>query len=361
MKETLAKICNSFKSKNIKVGYMYFYVHLCTEVACFYALNTVTGNPYILWLSPFVYDCLAFVLQAPIGYFCDKFKKFKPGMLGAVLLLAGLLLKLVITKGYIPIIVISLGNAFVHVAGAKSTLGVSEGKLSHSAIFVAGGSFGVVMGKIFAKMHIPLWTIILVTVSMIPYIIFVDKIKLSDNLKEFNFANPKRKPMTVIFVAVLIVIIRGYMGYAVPTSWNKTTLQTVLLFSFMGVGKAMGGILSDAIGIRKTLTISMLLGSCFLLFGDSHMIVSLVGVMMFSMTMPITLGLLVSKLKRCSGLAFGLTTIGLWLGTMPIFFFRIVGLWPNLWVIIIATIVGYVPAMMISGKEAKEHDTSCIQ
>ena len=49
----------------------------------------------------------------------------------------------------------------------------------------------------------------------------------------------------------------------------------------------------------------------------------IIGVMFFSMTMAITLGILVSKLKQAPGLAFGITTIGLFLGTAPIFFIRL--------------------------------------
>lgn len=53
------------------------------------------------------------------------------------------------------------------------------------------------------------------------------------------------------------------------------------------------------------------------------MIISLIGVMFFSMTMAVTLGILVSVLQKTPGLAFGFTTIGLFLGTAPIFFFKI--------------------------------------
>ena len=112
------------------------------------------------------------------------------------------------------------------------------------------------------------------------------------------------------------------MGYGIPTSWNKTVLQNVLLFVFMGLGKALGGILSDTYGIRKVAILSTLLAIPFLCFGDSIMIISLFGVMAFSMTMSITLGILVSVLKKTPGLAFGLTTIGLFLGTLPIFFVK---------------------------------------
>ena len=47
----------------------------------------------------------------------------------------------------VGLIILCLGNACIHVRGAEITLNNSYGKLSHSAIFVAGGSFGVITGK----------------------------------------------------------------------------------------------------------------------------------------------------------------------------------------------------------------------
>ena len=91
----------------------------------------------------------------------------------------------------------------------------------------------------------------------------------------------------------------------------------------MGLGKCLGGILSDKFGIRKVAILSTLLAIPFLCFGDNIMIISIIGVMFFSMTMAITLGILVSVLKKTPGLAFGITTIGLFLGTAPIFFIKL--------------------------------------
>jgi hypothetical protein len=91
----------------------------------------------------------------------------------------------------------------------------------------------------------------------------------------------------------------------------------------MGFGKALGGILSDAYGIRKVATLSTLFSLPFLLVGDNLMIVSIIGIMLFSMTMAITLAILVSKLKNTPGLAFGFTTIGLFLGFVQIFFWKL--------------------------------------
>ena len=69
------------------------------------------------------------------------------------------------------------------------------------------------------------------------------------------------------------------------------------------------------------------------------MIVSLIGVMFFSMTMSITLAILVSVLKKSPGLAFGITTIGLFLGTVPIFFIKITSKMANIVMIAVLSIL----------------------
>ena len=174
---------------------------------------------------------------------------------------------------------------------------------------------------------------------MIPFILLADTYNSKDsNCYKFNYVKETMKPEIIIILAVIVVIVRGYMGYGIPTSWNKTTLQTVYLFFIMGLGKALGGILSDAFGIRKIAIVSTILAIPFLAIGDNLMFISLIGVMFFSMTMSITLAILVSCLKKTPGLAFGLTTIGLFLGTAPIFFIKIPSTLVNIMMITILSL-----------------------
>ena len=247
------------------------------------------------------------------------------GIIGVILLLLSYLIYgLTNISVYVSLIILCLGNAFLHVAGAENTLKVSDGKLSPAAIFVSGGSFGVVSGRLLARTSINPLLLIVPILTMIPFVFLADTyITKTSNTEKFNFVKTNINKEFIILVAVLVVIIRGYMGYGIPTSWNKTTVQLIIFFCTMGLGKALGGILSDLIGIRKTAIMSTLLAIPFLCFGDNIMIVSLIGVMFFSMTMAITLGILVSVLKKSPGLAFGLTTIGLFLGTAPIFFIKL--------------------------------------
>ena len=69
----MKKMIKALKSKNIATGYLYFYIHFVTEIACFYFLTTLTKGSNIVWLIPFIYDGMAFMPQAVLGYINDKY------------------------------------------------------------------------------------------------------------------------------------------------------------------------------------------------------------------------------------------------------------------------------------------------
>lgn len=334
------KLIDHFKSKDLKTGYLYFYVHFVLEVVCFFYLSRITNNSNYIWLVPIIYDALAFVPQSLVGYISDRYPKINMGIIGTILLIVSYLIYgLTNISIFISLIILCIGNAILHVAGAEATIRTSNGKLSTSAIFVSGGSFGIITGRLLAKTSInPLYLLILL-LTIIPFILISNKeLEKNNDVDKFNYVKDSINSNLVIIIAVLVVIVRGYMGYGIPTSWNKTVIQTVLLFSSMGIGKALGGILSDLVGVRKTAIMSTLLAIPFLCFGDNIMIISLIGLMFFSMTMSITLGILVSKLKESPGLAFGLTTIGLFLGSTPAFFIKL-DMISNIIMIIVMSIV----------------------
>ena len=219
----MAKVLETLKQKNMAVGWLYSYVHFVTEVVCFYFLTKVTGNSLIVWLIPFVYDALSFVPQGLIGKFNDNHPKVSLGVIGTFVLVLAYLLEFVCNVNVmIALIVLCIGNCIMHIAGAESTLRNAEGKLSHSAIFVAG-SFGVVTGRLLANPAIPFWTVILLTLTMIPFVLLANRYNsentyMSNACHQFHYANKNIAPFVVIIVATFVVIVRGYMGYGIPTS-----------------------------------------------------------------------------------------------------------------------------------------------
>lgn len=346
------------KTGNYSAGWLYFYVHFVTEVICFYMLGRYTGSLAELWFVALFYDMLAFVPQAIIGFFADRHPRFPIGVTGLVLLMAALLLGQGALYRYPSLILLCLGNACTHISGAEVTLRASGGRLGPAAIFVGGGSFGVISGKLLSGTAFPFWPLLLLAATAIPFVLYGGYYLREANEKDrvpcrlFRYRRESLPAAAVILLVVFVVVVRGYMGYGIPTSWNKTVFQTVLLFCVMGTGKLLGGVLADRFGVRKTALWSVALSLPFLMLGDEHIVVSLIGVMGFSMTMSITLALLVSALPETPGLAFGLTTIGLFLGTAPIFFFKLTTVAANCTVLAVLTLLCFGILAVVIEKDA---------
>lgn len=305
-----------------KAGYAYFLVHFSIEVACFYFLFSRLVIQDGWWLFALLYDALAFLPQNVLGFIADKFKKIPYGAIGCALMLIALLLPF----DYLSLFLIGIGNAFAHVDGAQHTLRGNKGKISPNAIYVGGGAFGVVTGQLLGDLHVKLLVLLPISLMLVSILICVaftlnHTIDEKSSINEYNLHN---SIPTLPFLALIIIAVacRSYTSYAIPTAWNKTVVQTVLLFAFMGIGKILGGVLADNIGYKTTTLISLFLSIPFLIFGDTLMTVSLIGIMLFNMTMPITVGLVVSKFNETPCFAFGITTFSLFVGVTPAFFIR---------------------------------------
>ena len=339
----MKKINEVLTSKNVLCGYLYAYVHFILEVVCFCYLSRVS-NSLIIWLIPFLYDGFAFIPQSLIGYIKDKYPKFNEGLLGMILLFIGIcLFCFTNTSKFITIFVVSIANAFLHVEGAYNSLMSSEGKLSHSAIFVGFGAFGVITGRIISKTTFPSWFLLVLIITMLPALLYGNRfVNDNSNCDKYNYVKETINPFLIIILTTFVVMVRAYMGYRIPSAWNTTTIHTILLFVSMGLGKIIGGILADTMGLKKIANISTLLSLPFILLGNNNMFISLFGIMLFSMTMSITLAIMVSVLKKNPGLAFGFTTIGLALGTLPIFFITIDNEIINTTILLILSFISFI-------------------
>lgn len=308
-----------------KASALYFFIHMMNEVVCYFMLCRITEDPVFIVSVALIYNCIAFVPQIFWGSVRDLTAKFKPGLFAVPLLLSGFLIFFLSQdRGalfWLSLVLLSTGNALIHISGAELTIRVSNGKLTPVSVFVSGGSFGVISGQLLASTGISFWWIALVCVLMFPLtltgeMIYKDIPEESDECKGFNYVKAGKGAAGVISGVFFIVAVRSYIGYGIPMTWNTTLVRSVLLFVFMGTGKALGGFLSDWIGIRKTAFISIIGALPFLILGNRIMIVSLIGIMFFSMTMSVTLGMVISVMKNAPGAAFGITTAALFAGAV---------------------------------------------
>ena len=329
-------------NKPDQTGIRYFFVHACVEVVCFYLLRV--HYPLVLaGTIALIYDFFAFLPQGLIGDFIIRHKKLPYESIGNFLMLISVFavaspVKTIHVLGYI---ILAIGNAIMHECGAIATVAESKGKIFPSALFVAGGSFGVVIGQTLGTHQVSPYFLIL-PLALSEILALSCKVSLRmERYPVFCITNRKLSAGTLLLIAFIVTFVRSYIGYAIPISWNKELWQTFFLFFIMGCGKALGGFLADKIGARKTATIGTLVAVPFLVCGDRIMVVSCIGVFFFSMTMSITFAMCLSVLKKNPGIAFGITTAALFLGLLPAFFVRFSSL-TNAILVVLFSVISYV-------------------
>ncbi len=306
----------------LSVGMLYGFIHFSVEVASFsFLFSRIHASPMV-WALALFFDALAFLSQGLLGNLSDAFPRLPIGPIGGITMLAGLF----VGADLPALCLIALGNAMIHVAGAGHTLRGSGGRITPGALFVGAGSFGVITGQLLGRMESASTAVIAVPVCLLfvstALMLVLDRTDpIAGIPAQFDCA-AKKSGRFIVIGSLIGVSVRGYIAYAIPTEWNKTVLQTVALFVCMGIGKISGGVLCDSIGCRRVTWISLLGGLPFLLAGNANMALSLIGITLFSMTMPVTAAVLASKFPHLPGFAFGITTIGLFLGTLPAFFIR---------------------------------------
>ena len=296
--------------------------HFALEVICFQYYYLYFRSAAIAAFISMGYDLVAFLPQVFIGSFTDEHKKFRPGYAGAALVFAGLFLNIAPLPRLLPFLLISAGNAFVHVGGAKDTLDTCGDKLSPPAIFVAGGSVGVITGRLLGSHDKPVIIGAVIMAAGVLCIFLSDRIKAKmaeTSPAAYDIADCRRSIPVIAALSFFVVAARGLTGYGIPTNWANVELHSVLLFCGMGLGKALGGIFSDIFGAKKTALVSTALSLPLIFLGADNMVISLFAVTLFSMTMATTLGILVSVFPKTPVTAYGITVAGLLFGSMFVF------------------------------------------
>lgn len=328
--------------KSAKIAIVYFLIHFLVEIVSFATVfNRYSAG--VAALVALLFDGLAFVPQGIIGDFMNKHRKFDMGTVGVFLMLFSLVFYNTQNDALfiLEVFLVAIGNACLHECGAVATVTVSEGKLFPTALFVGGGSFGVITGQILGKNHVSaIWLIACVVVIEL-LVLFSNKRWLSGEYEypTFNIVDKEKSLVFIMIIALLVTTVRSFIGYVIPISWNKQTWQAVLLFVMMGLGKAFGGLAADLWGARKVGLISTVLAIPFLIFGNNYMVVSFIGVFMFSMTMSLTFGMLLSIIGDNPGVAFGITTVGLFLGIIPSFFIQKFSITVNIILVIVLSLL----------------------
>ena len=325
------------KASTKTCGFIYFFIHLFIEVACFYQLYFRFNVGGLFWIYAILFDAIAFLPQCLFGALFDKFKNVPFGVIGLIIMALSF-----INLGNVPsLLLLSLGNAIVHVDGAKHTLTNANGKIFYNALFVSGGALGVIAGKLLAKTGLTFIPLILLFISLIlSYYVYKKHTLLEDEYIPFVPVKTFNGTFLVTVVVMFAVAVRTYLGYAIPISWNNSDLHAVLLFTALCLGKLLGGILADKFGYKITVFLSLIISIPFILVGDKIAVLSLIGIMLINLSMPITVGIICSAFPKNKAFAFGITTVGMFIGIIPVFFVSL-DFYASIILVVVLSLIAY--------------------
>ena len=334
----------------------HFLVDLCCiflETA--YLLPGAGDRRAWLWCV-LVYNFFAFACQLPAGIFGDRQKK--PWLLagsGCFLVAAAYLMTAVCLKtgawllpgsgqlpaspdsgaaGPLPLLLLisavaGIGNSCFHVGGGIDLLRRSGGKAAIPGIFVSTGAFGVWLGPVLAAKQsaracglLSGCALMILTGAVLTRTHFLRKERTKtgsagrDAAPGSISAAGRGAVLSAALCLFTAVLFRSYAGTIMRYGWKKAFLAFLFTVGIV-FGKMFGGIIGDRAGWRRTAVVSFAASGLLFLTADRHAVCGIAAVFLFNMTMPLTLSALAKMYPDREGMAFGLTTLALFLGTLP--------------------------------------------
>ena len=286
--------------------------HFFVDFACAYLLlRRFRGTPE--WMQVLlVYNFCAFALQLPFGILADAFgRPQRFAALGCAAVAGAYAL-----PGALPAAVLAgIGNSLFHVGGGCEVLGFSGDRAAALGAFVSPGAIGLYLGMLLGSGgDLPLWP-----AALLLLLLAVALLRGACLEKATVHAPGAAFPPWLAGAALtIVVVLRSWCGFLQTFSW-KQGLLAFLCVCATAFGKAAGGFASDRIGMARTGAVS-LAGSAVLFLASFWAPAGLAAVLLFNLTMPLTLSALARSWPGHGGAAFGLLTFALFLGFLPGFF-----------------------------------------
>lgn len=287
--------------------------HFLVDFACAFLLfSSLRSQPD--WAALLIaYNFCAFAVQMPLGLLADQWRR------DAWVAAAGAAL-VALAYGFAEwpwaaAILAGLGNAAFHVGGGLETLSVSGEKAGPLGLFVSPGAVGLYLGTVLGKQGgLPLW---LPPLLLIPAALVLLR---SGQPRRSAEPLPSVGPAAVpVLLLLAVVVLRSYVGMSLTLPWKGTGQWGLVLVLALAGGKAVGGYLADRFGFIRTAGFSLVLSAVLLLISGIPAFDTL-AILLFNMTMPLTLWAAARLLPGGRGFAFGILTFGLFLGFLPVAF-----------------------------------------
>ena len=287
----------------------------CAAVAFSLLSSKSITNEYFIQLVV-IYNVIAFGSQTLFGLLVDKYRCPKLSAISGSIITASAILVSFLLPLY-AIILAGIGNALFHVGGGIISLNLTKNKASAPGIFVAPGALGLLIGTLYGKSgYFTGWPLLIIIAILCTHMYYTKYPEINYKTEEKINTNYFE---SIILMLLMAIVARSVIGSVVVFPWKSDIFLLVTLTSAIVLGKAFGGIIGDKYGWQKVGVISLLISAPLLTFGAAIPGASILGMFLFNFTMPITLVAISNILPGRPGFSFGLTTLALIIGFLPIY------------------------------------------
>lgn len=316
----------------MKKLFAFTFTHFTVDFACFtvlFASLAKSSKGTALAVFFLVYDLIAFGLQAPLGAFLDVKAVNRAGFaaLGSFVTAAGLLTawpgRSLPVVGVFGMVLAALGNAAFHVGAGSTVLTECRGRLTPSGVFNSAGALGVGLGTFLGADRPDLAFPLALGVLLIGAVWTLAQRKAGPDkrhCRELAFLPRPGFFGAAVGILCLAIALHSLASGLTPEVPGLTGALTLILPLMICVGKLTGGILSDRLGPRRTLTASLTLSAALLALSTAFPALAVPAVLLMNMSVPVTQCTVAGALPDSPGFAFGLTKLALVTGTAITFF-----------------------------------------
>jgi MFS transporter, FSR family, fosmidomycin resistance protein len=266
------------------------------------------------------YDLLAFAGQAPIGWLTDRLGVRRGAALTGLLCSAAALLA-GRGSGMAVLLLAGTGNALFHVGAGAMALAGSRGRAAPAGVFVAPGALGLGLGLLLGRkfLTVPLWPWLFAIAAACVAVLRVATPSREQAPATENAASAFRRHEIFAVAALLAVsvAVRSLVGTVGCDACSRSFFLMVALPFAAFTGKLTGGFLADRFGWIDLAMVALLASAPLLAFSHGDLWLALPGMIMFQMTMPVTLAAMLRLLPAWPGFGFGLLCVALVGGTLP--------------------------------------------
>jgi FSR family fosmidomycin resistance protein-like MFS transporter len=195
----------------------------------------------------------------------------------------------------------------------------SQGRAAPAGVFVAPGALGLGLGITLGRhwLTAPLWPFLPALAAACLVVLLVASAYRAPAQAPWATPQPARKAAIILVLLAFSVAIRSLVGTVgcdgCPRGWLLLVAVPVAAFA----GKLSGGFLADRFGFIDVAMAALLASGPLLAFAGGDIAMALPGLLIFQMTMPVTLAAALRALPAWPGLGFGILCLALVGGSLP--------------------------------------------